>query len=203
MLRLKEARKAKGLTQVEVAKIIGISQNGLSDWETGKNRVDHAALSKLANLYEVTADYLLGKDNDVPKIASAKIPVLGSVPAGIPLEAIEDIIDWEEIPQSMLAGGKEYFALQVQGNSMYPEYLPGDTVIVRKSPVCDNGDVCIVYVNGYDATLKQVKLLPDGSITLMPRNPEYPPRTYTKKEIENLPVSIAGVVVELRRKVNK
>lgn len=203
MLRLKEARKAKGLTQVEVAKIIGISQNGLSDWETGKNRVDHAALSKLANLYEVTVDYLLGKDTDVPQIASAKIPVLGSVPAGIPLEAIEDIVDWEEIPQSMLVGGKEYFALQVQGNSMYPEYLPGDIVIVRKSPVCNSGDVCIVYVNGYDATLKQVKLLADGSVTLMPRNPEYPPRTYTKKEIENLPVSIAGVVVELRRKVNR
>lgn len=202
MNNLKTARKAANMTQAEVARVIGITQNGYSYWENGKAKIDHQSLTKLANLFGVSTDYLLGVAG-ASDDKSVRVPVLGAVPAGIPLEAIEDIIDWEEIPQSMLAGGKEYFALQVQGNSMYPEYLPGDTVIVRKAPVCDNGDVCIVYVNGYDATLKQVKLLPDGSITLMPRNPEYPPRTYTKKEIENLPVSIAGVVVELRRKVNK
>lgn len=132
-----------------------------------------------------------------------RIPILGNVAAGIPIEAIEDIIDWEEIPESMCAGGKEYFGLQVKGDSMYPDYLEGDTVIVRKTPCCDSGDVCVVYVNGYDATLKQLRLGDDGSVTLLPRNPAYPPRTYTKEEVQSLPVSIAGVVVELRRKVKK
>ena len=201
MLQLKAARKAKGLTQVEVARAIGISQNGYSDWETGKNRVDTNSLKKLAELYDVSVDYLLGKDVEAsPPVI--RIPVLGSIPAGIPQEAIEDIIDWEEIPQSMTSGGREYFALQVKGDSMWPDYLPGDTVIVQKTPTCISGSDCVVYVNGYDATLKQVKLdEQERTMTLIPRNQSYPPRTYTQEEIQSLPVSIAGVVVELRRKI--
>lgn len=132
-----------------------------------------------------------------------RIPVLGSVPAGIPIEAIEDILDWEEIPASMCSGDREYFALQVQGDSMWPDYLTGDVVIIRKTPCCESGDDCVVYINGYDATLKQVKLGEDGSLSIIPRNPNYPPKTYTAKEVQNLPVSIAGVVVELRRKVGR
>ncbi len=103
----------------------------------------------------------------------------------------------------MTAGGKEYFGLRVHGDSMYPEYLDGDTVIVRRQPCCDNGDICVVYVNGYEATLKQVKLLEDGGLSLIPRNPTYAPRTFTPAEIADLPVAICGVVVELRRKVKK
>ncbi len=203
MLRLKEARKAKGLTQMEVSRIIGISQNGYSDWETGKNRVDTATLNKLAALFNVSVDYLLGNDDALTQ-AVLRVPVLGSVPAGVPLEAIEDIIDWEELPQSMAVGGKEYFALQVEGDSMYPDFLPGDIVIVLKTPVCNSGDICVVYVNGFSATLKQVRLNDaDRSLTIVPRNPNYPPRTFSAEEIRSLPVSIAGVVVELRRKVRK
>lgn len=203
MLRLKEARKAKGLTQVEVSKIIGISQNGYSDWETGKNRVDAVSLNKLADLYGVTVDYLLG-GSEAPTNTALRIPVLGSVPAGVPLEAIEDIVDWEELPQSMASGEKEYFALEVKGDSMWPDYLPGDVVIVRRQPTCDSGDDCVVYINGYDATLKQVRLnAEDQSLTIVPRNQSYPPRTFTAEEIQNLPVTIAGVVVELRRKMKK
>lgn len=135
---------------------------------------------------------------------TVRIPVLGKIPAGIPLEAIEDIIDYEEIPQSLLSGGREYFALEVKGDSMWPDYLPGDVVIVRKQPVCNSGDDCIVYVNGYDATLKQVRLNEaDHSLTIVPRNQSYPPRTYTQEEIQTLPVTIAGVIVELRRKIKK
>lgn len=203
MLRLKEARKAKGLTQVEVSKIIGISQNGYSDWETGKNRVDAVSLNKLADLYGVTVDYLLG-GSEAPTNTALRIPVLGSVPAGVPLEAIEDIVDWEELPQSMASGEKEYFALEVKGDSMWPDYLPGDVVIVRRQPTCDSGDDCVVYINGYDATLKQVRLnAEDQSLTIVPQNQSYPPRTFTAEEIQSLPVTIAGVVVELRRKMKK
>ncbi len=203
MLRLKEARKAKNLTQSEVASLIGISQNGLSNWETGRTKVDSATLQRLADLYEVTADYLLGKGSEITQKA-IRVPILGSVPAGIPLEAIQDIIDWEELPQSMAAGGKEYFGLQVKGDSMWPDYLPGDVVILQRTPVCSSGDVCVVYVNGDEATLKEVRLNDaDKTLTLVPRNQNYPPRTFTRKEIQELPVTIAGVVVELRRKIKK
>ena len=201
MNNLKSARKAAGLTQSEVAAHIGITQNAYSYWENDKVKIDNESLIKLSNLFGVSADYLMGISERTHN-GVISIPVLGAIPAGIPLEAIEDIIDYEEIPKSLLSGGREYFALQVKGDSMYPEFLPGDTVIVRKSPVCESGDVCVVYVNGYDATLKRVRLnSAEKSMTLVPVNPAYPPRTYSQEEITSVPISIAGVVVELRRKV--
>lgn len=203
MNNLKAARKAAGMTQSEVAKIVGITQNGYSYWENGKAKIDNESLAKLSRLFGVSIDYLIGVDDTLAG-KSLRIPVLGSVPAGVPLEAIEDIIDWEELPQSMATGGKEYFALEVKGDSMWPDYLPGDVVIVRKQPTCDSGEDCVVYVNGYDATLKQVRLNDaDQSLTIVPRNQSYPPRTFSAEEIASLPVSIAGVVVELRRKIKK
>lgn len=202
MNRLKELRKANGLTQVELAKQIGIGQSGYSDWERGVTKIDTETAAKLAALFSVSVGYLLGKDDDTQE-SFRRIPVLGSVPAGIPLEAIEDIVDWEEIPASMCDGDREYFALEVKGDSMWPDYLPGDIVIVRKTPCCESGDICVVYVNGYDATLKQVKLGEDGSLSIIPKNPSYPPRTFTRDEVQSMPVSIAGVVVELRRKISK
>ena len=203
MNRFKELRKKHGYqTQEDLAKVLYVNQTAVSQWERGVTTPSPTILLRLSELYNVSTDYLLGNDNKEHE-AAARIPVLGSIPAGIPLEAIEDIIDWEEIPASMTAGGKEYFALQVKGDSMYPEYLAGDVVIVRRTPDWQTGDVCVVYVNGYDATLKQLRLADDGSVTLQPRNPEYPPRTYTPEEVAELPISVAGVVVELRRKVGR
>lgn len=202
MNRLKELRKGKGLTQVELAKQIGIGQSGYSDWERGITRIDSESLAKLSALFSVSVGYILGEDEN-ERESFRRVPVLGSVPAGIPIEAIEDIIEWEEIPDSMCAGDKEYFALEVKGDSMWPDYLPGDIVIVQRQPCCESGDVCVVYVNGYDATLKQVKVDENGYVSLIPQNPEYPPRTYSPDEVQSLPVTICGVVVELRRKIQK
>lgn len=155
-------------------------------------------------LQDKTIDSLVKAINhlfDISQKHGFRIPVLGSIPAGIPVEAVEDILDWEEIPASWAAGGREYFGLKVKGDSMYPKYLEGDTVILRKQNTCDSGDDCVVMVNGYDATLKQVFLREDGSMEIRPLNPSYPPTTYTTEDIAALPVSIAGVVVELRRKI--
>ena len=124
MNNLKTARKAAGLTQAEVAAQIGISQNAYSYWENGKVKIDNESLVKLARLFGKTTDYLMGITEHTD-ISVVSIPVLGAIPAGIPLEAIEDIIDYEELPRSMLSGGKEYFALQVKGDSMYPEFFAG------------------------------------------------------------------------------
>lgn len=115
MLRIKEARKAKGLTQVEVAQIIGISQNGYSNWETGRNRIDMNSLQKLADLFGVSIDYLLGKNE--PSTSGIKIPVLGDVAAGIPIEAVENIVDYEEIDAALASTG-EFFGLRIKGSSM-------------------------------------------------------------------------------------
>lgn len=202
-LRLKEARERCGYkSQQSLADAFGVAQSTVGNWEAAAREPSLDTIMRLADFLGVSADWLLGKDTDLlSSNSSLRIPVLGTIPAGIPIEAIEDIVDWEEIPRSMLAGDKEYFGLKVKGNSMYPDYLEGDTIIVRRTQICNSGDDCVVYVNGYDATLKQVKLGTDGSITIIPRNPEYPPRTFSVKEVRDLPVSIAGVVVELRRKV--
>ena len=108
---------------------------------------------------------------------------------------------WEEIPAAWATGDRQYFGLRVKGDSMYPRYLEGDTVILQKEKTCESGDDCAVLVNGEEATLKQVMIRGDGSLELRPTNPAYPPRIYSPAEIESLPVQIIGVVVELRRKI--
>ena len=206
MQRIKELRKQKGLTQTKLSELLNVSRTTVTMWETGEHVPDIDTLKKIAQIFNTTVDYIVDANAAVEDTSprAIRIPVLGSVPAGIPLEAVEDVIDWEELPQSMVTGGREYFALQVKGDSMWPDYLPGDVVIVRRQPTCLSGEDCVVYVNGYDATLKQVRLdETDHSLTFIPRNQSYPPRTFTQEEIQSLPVSIAGVVVELRRKVGR
>ena len=140
-------------------------------------------------------DFNLSKKND-PK--GVKIPVLGKVAAGIPLEAIEDILDWEEITEDMAKTGK-FFALQIRGDSMSPKILEGDVVIVRQQSNADSGDIVIAIVNGYDGCCKKL-IKNDVGITLQSLNPNYEPMVFTNKDVTDKPVMIVGKVVELRRK---
>lgn len=128
-----------------------------------------------------------------------RIPVLGAIPAGIPIEAVEEILDYEEITEDMAKTG-EFFALKVKGDSMAPTINDGDIVIVKKQDDADSGKVCVVMVNGDDATLKRIKKEPNG-LWLNPDNSysEFKPTFYTNSEVENKPVRILGVIVELRR----
>lgn len=199
--RIKALREQSQLSQKEFAAKMNIANNTLSMYENDLRVPNDTIKSKIADYFGVTIDYLLGRAPIETGGDIVQIPVLGSIPAGIPLEAIEDIVDWEEIPKAMCSGGKEFFALKVKGDSMWPDFLEGDIVILRKTPSCETGDVCAVLVNGDEATLKTVKLAEDGSLTITPKNPSYPPRTFTPEQIQQLPVSIAGVVVELRRKI--
>lgn len=197
MNRLKAARRAKHMTQADVAEYIGLTQGAYSNWERGETKIDSLQLSRLAELFGVSVDYLLGK-TDVPSSSYIRVPVLGRVAAGIPIDAIEDVIDWEDI-STAAAGDGEYFGLQIKGHSMEPKISDGDVVIVRRQPDVDSGDIAVVLVNGDDATVKKVKKSPQG-VTLIPSNPAYEPMYYTNAEIESLPVQILGRVVELRAK---
>lgn len=126
------------------------------------------------------------------------IPVYGNIAAGIPIEAIEDIIDQEEIPTEMTNSG-EYIALRVKGSSMEPRIKEGDVVIIKRQETIENGEIAAVLVNGNDVTLKQVKV-EDSGIWLIPFNSAFPHKFYTKKECTDLPVRILGKMVELRAK---
>ena len=205
MNRISELRKKLGISQAELSKKLGVAQNTISNWENGNRQPDNDILNKLADIFNTTIDYILGREENISPATLERsvvdVNVYGTIPAGIPIEAIEDVIGTEQIPASWLSGGREYFALVVRGDSMYPVYLDGDTVIVRKESTCQTGDDCVVYVNGYDATLKRVKLHDDGSIEICPLNPNYAPRRYSRDEAAALPVQIGGVVVELRRRM--
>lgn len=129
---------------------------------------------------------------------SRRVPVLGRVPAGVPLEAITDVVEEIELPARLSADGYEYFGLFVTGDSMVPEYRDGDVVILRMQSTAETGDDVVAYIGSSDATLKRLTVTENG-IQLRPLNPDYAVRSFTNAEVQALPVTIAGVVVEQRR----
>ena len=152
----------------------------------------HTKENLIENLVEFMILLLVNIESGV------KIPVLGLVRAGIPMDAVEYIIDYEEISEDMARQG-EFFALQIKGDSMEPKISDGDVVIVRKQPDIESGETAIVLVNGDEATIKKVQKF-TGGINLIPSNPTYDVMTFTNEQIEKLPVRILGKVVELRAK---
>ena len=198
---IKELRNSLGLSQEELAKKVGYKdRTSIAKIEAGKVDLSQSKIYEFAKALNTTPSDLMGweepDDNVTPVDLSHSIliPVLGSIPAGIPIEAVEDVIEHIDIPEKWTRAGDEYFGLRVNGDSMYPLLLDGDTVVIRRQPTAETGDICACYVNGFDATLKRIKLT-EGSITLKPENPSYPPTTYTHPG----EVTIAGKVVELRR----
>lgn len=203
--KLKKCRKDRSLSQKEFGQKIGVAESTVSLYESNKRFPDADTLKKISALFEVSLDYLLGNapaKAAQPKTAGrgVRIPVLGRVVAGIPIEAVEEILDYEEITPELAATG-EFFALKIRGHSMEPRMMEGDVVIVRRQDDVDSGDVAIVLVNGDEATVKRVKKQEEG-ITLIATNTSvYEPHFYSNKEIAELPVRILGKVVELRGKL--
>ena len=187
----------KGKSQAEVAKDLGIHKGTLSTWMNGTRIPRMPKVDMLCKYFGVTRSEIL-EDKKPAKAYTTRIPVLGRVAAGVPIEAIEDILDWEEISPEMALDG-EYFALQIKGDSMSPRMLIGDVVIVRQQPDAESGDVVIVQVDGERATCKKL-MKHAGGISLLSFNPAYDPITFSNKDIETLPVTILGKVVENRQK---
>lgn len=215
---LHKIREERDLSLRQVNYKSGVSFSHLSMIESGTRKAQPLTLKELAKVYNIDYIDLLEKagyidlaekekiENNIQALdkkteKSAVVLIYGSIPAGMPMEMIEDIVDTEEIDADMLKGGKQYFGLKVKGNSMYPEYLDKDTLILEKVEDCESGQDCVVMVNGNDGTFKRVVKNENG-IILQPLNPEYQPMIYTNEQIEKLPVKVIGRVVELRRKKN-
>lgn len=191
---------SRDLQQKELADAIGVNESSVGKWLLRKAMPRMGTIQKLADYFEVPKSYFLeeGKKEVVRK--GNRIPVLGRVAAGIPIEAVQDIEDYEDIPASW-GDPREYFALKIQGHSMEPRIWDGDVVIARKMPDVDSGSVAVVLVDGEEATVKQIKKSEDG-MTLIGWNPAvYPPKFYTWAEVEKLPVQILGLVKEVRGKI--
>ncbi len=129
-----------------------------------------------------------------------RVPVYGEIPAGIPIEMVDQsfIEDYEDIDANWAKDGSAYFCLKVKGESMMPKFENGDVLILRQQPDCNSGDFCAVSINCTECTFKKV-IKHDNGITLQPLNPAYEPMFFSNKEIEDKPITILGVVREIRR----
>lgn len=192
---IRRFREQCDMTQAEVAKRLGVSPTAVSWWESGRTEPKIGTVEKLAELFGVEKSDILGLPKKPTTDHSQWVPVLGRVAAGIPLDMIEDILDYEEIPDHM----GECFALRIQGDSMSPDIPNGSTVIVRKQDDVESGAIAIVTINGEDATCKRV-IKHELGITLASLNPSFEPMVFGNRDIEEMPIRILGRVMEVRRR---
>lgn len=222
--RLDMLCKEKGISKRKLEREAKLSNGMTSKWKTEGSVPNQSSLEKLSEYFSVTVSYLIGESDfrteqeavidgwnkrfatdeikdEIRRIeAGVRIPVVGTVPCGIPVEAIEmmDADDWEEIPAQMARTGR-FFGLKVTGDSMTPRIIEGDVVIVRQQSSAESGDIVIAKVNGEEATCK--KLVKHGhGISLVPYNSNYEPMYFSNEEVITKPVKIIGKVVELRGK---
>lgn len=197
---LKYYLKIRNKTQLDLAKAIGVSNTTINNYVKGYNTPRMDKLDKICNYLRIErSDLLNTSTSEEKKTTSAlKIPVLGNVAAGIPISAVEDILDYEEVPISWQNQG-EFFALRIKGDSMEPRMESGDVVIVKQQSDANSGDTVIALVNGDDATCKKLEKT-DNGIMLVSTNAKYPPMFFSKEDIVNKPVVILGKVIEFRGK---
>lgn len=200
-IRLKELREEKKLTQQEVADYLSMSRSTYAQYEIGRREPDFGTLSKLADFFGVTGDYLLGRDsilrgsNDIYKIDHfIEVPVIGTISAGLPILAEQNIIGHELTPAKDVQDG-DYFYLVVRGDSMIGSRIhDGDKVLVKVTTDITPKDIAVVLVNEQDATLKRVQKL-NGHVNLIADNPKYEPIVIDKGEVQ-----IIGKVVKVEFK---
>lgn len=201
---LKHYLDINDMNQADLAKLMGVTTATTSNWCKGIKLPRMDKIDKMCSIFHINRSDLIEdhteKSNVEPVLMgkTVRIPVYGRIPAGIPIEAIEDIEDYIDVPADLVKNN-DIVALKVVGDSMYPKYLDGDYVVIRKQPDCESGQDCAVRVNDNDVTLKRVIKEVDG-IMLQPINPEYAPKKYDYTDEFN-PVYIIGVVIELRRKI--
>ncbi|WP_052076913.1 LexA family protein [Veillonella montpellierensis] len=196
-------------TQTDLVNDLKLNKSTVSTWINATKMPRMNKVEQLASYFGVEKSDLI-EDSSLSRHAvstdtinfhprvGVKIPILGEVVAGTPISAIEDILGYEEITPEMAATG-DYFCLKVKGASMEPQLFEGDILVIRQQLDVDSNEIAVVLVNGDEATVKQIKKATSG-ITLIGYNVAvYPPRFYSNQEIQDLPVTIVGKVVELRR----
>ena len=192
--KIKLRRNELGWTQQQLADKMGYtSKSTIARIEKGNNDVAQKNIAKFAEVLNVSIAYLMDWTEEAES-KPIRIPVLGRVAAGIPIEAIEEIIDYEEVDSNTTAPG-ELFGLLIKGNSMAPRICDRDVVIVRKQEAADSGDIVIATINGDDAVCKRL-LIYGKTILLRSNNPEYEDIDVTGRT----DFHIIGKVVELRGK---
>lgn len=198
--KLRQAMEKAEMNATELSEKTGISKSTISRYLSGGYIAKQRNLLKLSRALHVDPKFLFSdavEELDA-NLKVYKIPIVGKVVAGTPIDAIENITDYIRVTNPAAADGS-YYALHVTGASMEPEMQEGDLVIVHKQDYFDSGDICIVLVNGNEATVKKV-IKSDQGITLIGFNATvYPPHFYNARQVEELPVQVIGKVKQVRR----
>ena len=190
--KTKEPIVPSATTFCKVADAMNISLESLL------SEVDENQPIGIINIAELANGDLV-ENHSSSSIAGVRIPVLGEIVAGLPIDAYQEILDYEEIPAALASQG-EFFALKVKGDSMSPRIADGDVVICKQQSDIESGDIAVVTINGDTATLKKVIKHSTG-ITLVALNAAvFQPQFFTNEEVISLPITIQGKVIELRAK---
>lgn len=201
--RLKQLRNEKGYTQKSLSAELGVSQQAVGKWETGRSSPDPAVLVQLATLLGTSADSLLGigteeSDSAVQRFfggyEESPIPVVGTVRAGYGALAFEEDYGVE---YARVKDPANYFYLVVKGDSMEPRIQDGDLALVHRQPTLENGDLGVMVFGEGEGTLKRY-IQRGNAVVLQPFNPAYQPKVLKGEELEQL--FIAGKVVETKAK---
>ena len=204
--KVKNLAQFRGIKFGFLCQQVGEDPTYLDKVKFGRRKMERDRIELFAKILGTTYEYLTDQTDDpaIPHSSGGKIKVWGDVAAGIPIEQIDnfdpdDSASWEEIDTRTARNG-EYFALRIKGDSMSPVIMDGDIAIVRHQSDCENGDIAIVAVNGDTATCKRVRFT-DAGIMLIPLNTAYEPIFFSNDQVRDLPVTILGKVVEIRRSV--
>lgn len=204
MIKLREIRKENGISLKKMGEIIGVAESTMSLYENGKRQPDYDTLSKIADYFGVTTDYLLGREDKLPANAIpvdistfVKIPVYGEVSAGMGCFAESNIIDYEYVSPDSVDNYEDYFFLKVKGDSMEPEIKEGDLALIRKQKSVDSGSVAVVIIDNDNGVIKKV-YYDDEWIELVSFNPYYPPRRFEGADVQR--IYVVGLVKQIVRK---
>ncbi|UIK47410.1 LexA family protein [Staphylococcus pettenkoferi] len=197
---IKSRRKELNLTLEQVGDLVGVGKSTVRKWETGDiENMKRDKIVKLAKALRVSPSYIMGIEEEQHQLETLpvkKIPVVSQISAGLPIYSEENLIDYTYIATKNLSVDKELFGLKVSGDSMDKEFKDGDVVIVEKDLVVENGQIGVVMINGYNATVKRVRY-EKNRIILIPEsnNPAHYPQVYSQDD----EVKIIGRVVASQR----
>ncbi|MCG1173311.1 LexA family protein [Staphylococcus epidermidis] len=197
---IKSRRKELNLTLEQVGNLVGVGKSTVRKWETGDiENMKRDKIVKLAKALKVSPSYIMGienKEESIEVLPVKEIPILSKVSAGLPIYAEENLLDHTYIPTKQLNSNKEIFGLRVSGDSMDKEFRDGDVVIVEKDSVVENGQIAVVQVNGYNATVKRIRY-DNNNIVLIPEsnNPKHYPQVYGSND----EITIIGRVISSQK----
>lgn len=190
-----------GKDRNDLARDLNLPYTTITSWCKAEfyPRIDKIQL--LANYFDIQKSDLVESKEKLDKLGNpvAEIPLLGTVKAGYDYMAQENWEGMIEVDKNIIKDGSDYFALKIKGDSMSPVLIEDDIVIIKKQEDFENGDLVVAIINGDEATIKKGRKN-DTSIVLQPFNTvDYEPLIFTYDEMKNIPVTIVGIVKQLKR----